>query len=140
MESSLSYKYDSQIEPLDNCPPESAQQQEKTGFRFVFADIGNEKNFLPVSMLNPKRQLAQSSKCSGYALSMFDSLVNARKKYNNLSKSHPNIGKTLGTHIARGTIASTDGLVTETNAQGHFDLYEFSNCDLSATFQIVDKF
>lgn len=139
MESPLQYKYGIEINKLDNCPPADTQERNGEGYRFVFDEIGDERNFLPVLVLNPKRQITQTQECSGYALSFFDTLENARRKYESLLRSHRNIGKTLGTYIASGWISNADGFVSPTNAGGHFNLFEFSGCDLSATFQIVDK-
>jgi hypothetical protein len=131
-------KYQKQIEGIQNCPPPVCRSITIESFRFVFEDINHRNNFLPVLLINPKRQLtADPERCSGYALSFFCSIGKAKTQYLKLKKRNKNIGKSLGTHIAQGFINETDGLVSEINKNGHFDLHEFKNVDLKSKFSIV---
>ena len=132
------FKYQKQIEDIPDCPSPACKPINIEAFRFVFEDMYHRNNFLPVLLINPKRQLSEdSAKCSGYALSFFSSLEKAKNQYLKLKKRNKAIGKSLGTHIAKGFIDETDGVVSEINKSGHFDLHEFENVDLKRKFCIV---
>lgn len=132
------FKYQKQTENIPNCPPPTCKPMNIEAFRFVFEDMNHRNNFLPVLLINPKRQLSKNSvRCSGYALSFFSSSERAKNQYLKLRKRNKNIGKRIGTHIAKGFIDETDGVVSEINKSGHFDLHEFKNVDLKRKFCIV---
>jgi len=131
-------KYQKQTEEIPNCPSPDCKSLTIEAFRFVFEDIHHRNNFLPALLINPKRQLTKDSdKCSGYALSFFCSAETAKSQYLKLKKRNKNIGKSIGTHIAQGVVNETDGLVSEINRNGHFDLHEFENTDLKNKFRII---
>ncbi len=132
------FKYQKQIENIPNCPPPACRPVNTQAFRFVFEDTNHRNNFLPVLLISPKRQLSKNTeKCSGYALSFFNSLEKARSRYLKLKRVNRNIGKLLGTHIAKGFINETDGLASEADKCGHFDLYEVENADLKKKFCVI---
>lgn len=132
------FKYQKQIENIPNCPPPACRSVNTEAFRFVFEDTNHRNNFLPVLLINPKRQFSKNTdRCSGYALSFFSTLEKAKNRYLKLKKVNKNIGKLLGDHIAKGFINETDGLVSETDKGGHFDLYEFENAELKRKFCVV---
>jgi len=65
-----------------NCPSPVCRTIAIEAFRFVFEDINHRNNFLPVLLINPKRQLTEDSeKCSGYALSFFCSIGKSKTQY-----------------------------------------------------------
>lgn len=138
----MRFKYHIFVHDLTDCPPSHAYAQDLTAFRFVFNQIDDQRNFVPVYILKPKRRLARDphyKTCSGYGLSLFDSLENACKRYADLVESVPNFPQTVGTHIAKGQSNKSDGVVTEPNADGHLTLYEFEHIDLQVKFQIVHQ-
>jgi len=130
------FKYQKQIESIPNYPSSACKPMNIEAFRFVFEDMNHINNFLPVLLIKPMRRLpTYSARCSGYALSFFTTLEKARSRYLELKKRGiKNIEENLGTHIAKGTIDETDGVVSEINKSGHFDLHEFKNTDLKRKF------
>lgn len=113
---------------------------DKEAFRFVFADAA-QQNHIPPHKLHPNRlkQQIKSRKVdlSGFALSNLETERQAIDFYNYLRKNFKNVRKQIGDSLSFGTLAQTDGLITDTDTKGHFDLYESDSCDLSQTFTIV---
>lgn len=108
-------------------------------YRYVF-DVEHPNNHKPVYVHKPQRIISDIEKnqlnTSGYALSCFDKEDNATQKYESLKKHFSNIAKALGSAMCYGILDETDGLITEINNEGHFDLYEFYECNLSSKFTI----
>jgi hypothetical protein len=52
----------------------------------------------------------------------------------------PKIRKSIGDSLASGTISNEDGLITATSAEGHFDLFEYTNCNLSLKFKVCAEY
>jgi hypothetical protein len=99
-------------------------------------------NFSPVFIINPARQKIYDSDekvCDGYGLSFFDSVTNARLRFQQLLKNNKNLKNTLGTHIAEGMIGPSDGVVTSTDDKGHFTLHESDVANLPPKFTVVAK-
>lgn len=138
----MRFKYYTYVHDLTDCPPSHAYAQDLTAFRFVFNQIEDRRNFAPVYILKPKRRHASDphyKTCSGYGLSLYNSLDNACRRYADLVESVPSFPQTVGTHIAAGQIGKDDGVVTEPNTDGHLTLYEFEHTNLGLKFQIVHQ-
>ncbi len=138
----MHYKYQSEIQALPNCPPSQSHPQNVETFRFVFQNINNPQNFLPVYIKKPSRQNEKDSpekSCDGYGLSLFDTLENARKRYDYLIKRYKKFHLDVGTHIAQGQISQSDGVVSEANEHGHMTLHEYEDTNLSIKFQIITQ-
>ena len=76
---------------------------------------------------------------SGCALSCFNQEDKAVKRYESLRKTIPNIGRSIGDALCYGVLDANDGLITQINNEGHFDLYEFCGCELSSKFRMKKK-
>jgi hypothetical protein len=136
----MPFKYQNFISLIANCPPADYYPTQIKAYRFVFSDPNHPDNFLPVLMMNPKRNFPDpNGQCLGYALSLFDSLENAQKRYGDMVKGRPALRKKLGSHIAAGIITPNDGLVSEVNSSGHFSLHQFAETDLKHKFQIISE-
>src|ERR1700738_1891251 len=106
----MNLKYATSLGAMHGCPPQDAEQRACSGFRFVFASIDNPRNFVPVAALNPRRQFRDVDECcSSWALSMFANMEQAKARYKELQKIIKKIHLTIGTHLAEGAIAATDG-------------------------------
>jgi len=134
------FKYQKFISLIPNCPPTNYYSAQMKAYRFVFDDLNYPHNFLPALMINPRRNFPDpNEQCLGYALSLFDSLGNAQKRYEAIVKGRPSLRKKLGSHIAEGIITPNDGLVSDINSSGHFSLHEFAETDLKHKFQIISE-
>lgn len=111
----------------------------KESFRYVFADE-IQKNHIPPHKLHPNRlnQQIKSGRVdiSGFALSNLETEKQAIAFYNYLKKNCRNIRKQIGDSLSHGILTQNDGLISDTDTNGHFYLYESDNCDLSQTFTI----
>ncbi|MFH1115180.1 MAG: hypothetical protein V1792_14820 [Pseudomonadota bacterium] len=139
----MCFKYQACIRNLGiECPPDNYEQEERDSFRFV-KDTGENNNFLPPLVIKPKRIHSGQFKndlneiCSGYALSFFDTLDNAIEYFAELRQQMSNAYKSVGTHIARGLLAECDGVMSNPDSDGHFDLHEFAEVALEPKFSIV---
>lgn len=112
----------------------------KEAFRYVFAEA-DQQNHIPPHKLHPNR-LEQQIKMgkvdlSGFALSNLETERQAMAFYRYLHKICKNVRKQIGDSLSYGVLTKADGLITVTDVNGHFDLYESDVCDLSKTFKIV---
>lgn len=136
----MELKYAQIINKIEDCPPIKAAPVSADGHRFVHSSITDQRNFLPAAMLNPRRKFKDSHECcSGMALSMFDTKERAKTRYSVLRRMIRSIHQTIGTHLAKGTLTSEDGIATSPTSGGHFDFHEFDGVDLSTKFQIVEE-
>lgn len=137
------FKYQSELDVLISegaqLPPLS-EPQNKYAYRYVFNEE-NPNNHKPVYIQNPKRAISAKDRnkfcTSGYALSCFEQEEKAIIKFNELRANYRNIALTIGNALCTGTLNESDGLITQSNYETHFDLYEYHDCDLSRTFKIT---
>ena len=147
------FHYQNDYDKLNvECPPKSYKQSDIRAFRWVFNDIGNEKNFQSQYEKHykyskpPKRynDMTDTDKCSNMALSMFNSLENARKRFLFLKNEQPvpmneNAYKFLGTHISVGEILKYDGVNEEPDRKGHFNHHPIEGFDYTTRFTIIES-
>lgn len=115
----------------DSCTT-NCQELSQPAFRWVFSEISDPRNFVPVAVTGRYQNV-----CSGWAISLYDTLENSEKKYFDLLKDRPKLFKKLGTHVAEGNIQQSDGLCSLSNIEGHFDCHEYIDTDFSSTFAVV---
>lgn len=132
----MKLKYASELGRYQNCPPDSATPKKTTVFRFVHADLDDERNFLPVAKLWPARRLKNHQLCKSLALSVFTSEEAAVRFFQAAS---PRIQKTVGTHLAQGDIGQEDGRMTPPERNGHMSLYEADGVEIVDRFSIVTE-
>lgn len=110
--------------------------------RFAFSSC-ERVNHLPQYISTPKRMLTDIKRgkvdTSLLALSCFDTGEKAVAFYNNLRKAFKNVASSIGDSLAEGILTDEDGLKTDTSKNGHFDFYEYQECDLNKTFQITKQ-
>ena len=140
----MRFKYARELSDLEDCPPAYYERRDFTAHRFVFADLSHANNFLPALKISPRRIhsppfVSDTARCLGYALSLFDTLENAHRRYRQISRFNRNFYKVVGTHIARAQIESADGLASPPDGHGHISLHEAENVDLGAKFRIVEE-
>lgn len=122
--------------------PSLQTAENKVAYRYVFSEE-HSNNHKPIYVQNPKRFISDADRnklnTSGYALSCFVSEEQATSKFESLKRNNKNIALALGDSMASGTLAPEDGKVTEVSESGHFDLYEFCDCDLNSKFTVNKK-
>lgn len=139
------FKYKSEIEQLiengASLPPLLAAEN-KAAYRYVFSET-HCNNHKPIYIQKPQRIISDADRnkldTSGYALSCFESEDQATVKFESLKRSIKNIALSLGDSLAIGTLDPEDGMITEASKFGHFDLYEFCDCDLNTKFTVNKK-
>ena len=50
-----------------------------------------------------------------------------------------NADQTIGDSLAEGKLTNEDSLKTIESPNGHFDFYEYENCDLNKSFKITKR-
>lgn len=135
------YKYQTEIDGLLKTglqmPNGLHNPVNKRVFRFVFADPANPNNHKPVYIQNPIRRNQGTISVSGYALSCFETQQNAETKFYALVGKFPKFARTAGDSLCSGLLDSADGEITNSNNEGHLDLFEYPNCNLSTKFTVV---
>lgn len=127
----MELKYQDEID--EDCDRRNFTEKEVKGYRWVFNDINNSKNFKPPI----KRTNHPNNKCSVWALSFFDTAKNANKRMKELCKHKKNLYKRIGTHVAVGDLNEKDGIANEPNDSGHFSLFEYEGVELKNKFTII---
>lgn len=139
------FKYQEWIDKLvaEGCtmPPLYAPNGMKA-CRFAFSS-SDEQNHIPQYVRNPKRMLQDLGKgkvdTSFLALSCFASYSQAEVFFSNLQKAFKNARTSIGDALAEGILTNEDGLKTTTSPNGHFDFYEYAQCDLNKSFKITKR-
>ncbi|QDK78780.1 hypothetical protein EXU85_09245 [Spirosoma sp. KCTC 42546] len=74
------------------------------------------------------------------ALSMFNSLESAKKRFNSLKKQLGNNAyKALGTQIAFENITEKDGVNSAIDGNGHFSHHPVEGCNHESRFIIIEQ-
>lgn len=137
----MCYKYSEYLNKSGTeCPPQSCRPKTRVCFRYVWIARDPDESFLPVALMQPTRKFKNADEeCSGYALSFFITLEKILRRFGQLRKNIPNISQTLGDHIAQGTLDENDGVQTQPDGRGHFELHEYVDVRLSPKFKVVHK-
>lgn len=118
-------------------------ERDVLSYRWVFEDINDVRNFIPVYISNPQREeehkQSNSHTYRGYAISLYSSQQLAKNRLLEITKGKKFLFKRLGNHIAEGKIEMTAGICDEPNKLGHFDLFEYKDVELNGKFTIVEK-
>lgn len=131
----MKFKYQTEIDKLA-CDLTNFSESDRPAYRWVFADINDNRNFEPIYLLDKNRPQIT---CLGWALSMFDTNINAKARLLHLTKNKENLYKKLGTHIAEGRFSLIDGLSDNANEMGHFSHFEYENIELKNQFNIIEQ-
>lgn len=138
----MKLKYEAQINKY-NFDFKEFIEQERDAFRWVFSDINDSRNFKPVYILNSQLESIEEAKgindCTGYSLSFFNTVENAKKRFETITKDKPLLYKKLGTHVAQGSIVKQDGISNRINRFGHFEHFEYENVVFDNKFEIIDN-
>lgn len=129
------YKHAVQLSAIPNCPGKELQPCPGSGFRFAFKDASDERNLLPVAILDPDRRFegkAAKEHCPAYGLSMFQTLTQLKSRAQLALKTSPNFLKRVGDHYLEFKLLADDGRVTKPTSSGHFEFYEYAGITLSA--------
>jgi hypothetical protein len=141
------FKYQDQLIAISefrgcNFPPDNLHIPafEEDVYRFIFDNPEHPNNHKPPFIIKPLRANNPNDKMKsdGYALSCFEKEIQAKRTFQKFTKSNRNFAKTAGNSLSRGLIENIDGLVDNTTESGHFNLYEFEDCDLSQKFVITE--
>lgn len=139
----MRFKYQKEIQELISigCKmPELHEPPVNKSYRFVFAN-SPERNHIPPYVMKPSRVSQGITKekvdVRGFALSNFESEFQATDFYNKLHKQCKNISKQIGDTLSCGEISAKDGMVTDSQQNGHFDLFESESCNLGKSFNPI---
>lgn len=137
------YKYSSKHQSIEGsrCPPEDLVfANNAEAYRFTQNPI-SENCFLPVAAIKPNRLIGKKSEeqCSMYALSMFDTVEQAKRRMEKLTKINSELKNILGSWLAKGVLSNDLGMKTISDSKGHFDFHEFSVGSVSSCFIVTEK-
>lgn len=143
MKEKVKFKYQTQLNELLalGCQmPRLYMPNSMPACRFAFS-TGNQRNHIPQYVSKPKRMLQDIAKghptTSLLALSCFSTADKATTFYTNLRKAFRNVAVTIGNSLSEGKLTNKDGGRTEIAENGHFDFYEYEDCDLNLSFKIT---
>ena len=118
-------KYSEEMGKLTCCPPDGVSQRACTAYRFVHADLADQRNYQPPAIIKPGRKWKnESDHCEGYGLSFFECPDQATQFFKIRAKVSQNLSKLVGSHIATVAMVEPDGLATDLDSEGHFSLFE----------------
>lgn len=134
-------KYEEEIKEYPYDLSEFSEREVRKAYRWVFEDINDTRNFLPVYVLSPNR-ITKNYTCTGWALSVYETKDQAKERLDFLMKNDPKIYLKLGTHTAEGTLLSDDGISddasTSPRGRGHFNHFEYQDVELASKFNVID--
>ena len=116
---------------------------DRKSFRWVFADMADKKNFVPVYN-NEDRINSDAAKgklnFKGWALSFFEDREQAKGRLKYFTRDKAQMYLKLGTHIAEGVIKPNDGITEiECDKYTHFNHFEYKDTDFHDNrFEIVE--
>jgi hypothetical protein len=128
------YKYSEYLNKFQDCPASNFVGVNKEAYRWTSSLI-TIHDFTPINITKtpPPRMLDDSDKmCTGYGLSMFDSLSNSLLKYQK-EYSRRNVHQQehfkqdKGSYIALLHLTENDGVADAPNSYGHFTFHEYLN-------------
>ena len=130
---------------IDHSTVDTSQfiEREIKSFRWVFEDIKDLRNFLPIYILDDERRKRDeennNSKSTGYALSLFSTQEHSKRRFRKILSHTPKAYLKLGTHIACGILDNNDGISDSPNVEKHFSLFEYEGINLAGKYTIVEK-
>lgn len=131
----MSLKYEENVKDCDLNG--YIEHEDRIAFRYVFKDIEDERNFLPINVLNPEN--IEKFGCPGWALSFYSDLNKAKKRYSTILSDRPKAYKKLGTYLANGILQKADGISNKEEDSGHYSHYEYIDVELKSKFSIIDE-
>jgi hypothetical protein len=134
----MSWKYEAPLRQIPDCPASHFAPGVRQCFRFVFsADLAG--SFYPPLFRNPRRalKLADLQRCSGWALSFYATDEQAASELERLRRTNPRIHRTIGESLATGALTTEHGAMDMPDVLGHFDLHEYADVELYASFTVV---
>lgn len=134
------YMYNKDISLIPKCPPAGASSKNIEAWRWTAQPV-TDNCFHPEALNNPKRFLDSSdyTKCSAWAVSMFITESDAKKRMDELCENNPKLRKKKGGYVSKGHITVSDGLVTKADSNGHFNFHPYSNFNWKSSFVLVGK-
>lgn len=144
----MALKYQNEIDNLKleiSCPSESFEtQNEIEAYRWTFDPINHQHNFLPNivfdrvtnSTVNYSKKMPLV-KCNRCGASFFTSLESAKTAFGVVNGRLSDVLKLTYTHIAKGTLNKSDGLMKKPDQHGHFGFYEYEKSNLVEKFKNI---
>ncbi|HHR5849466.1 TPA: hypothetical protein ACS7XE_003697, partial [Providencia alcalifaciens] len=88
---------------------------------------------------NPKRinDSKMLDKCSCFGLSLYATQEQAETVFSELEKTFKKARKSIGTHVSRGELTTSDGVVTDIDDKGHFDFHPYLGIDIKTKFALI---
>lgn len=116
------------------CPPPAYQELEMDAHRYVFEDLNDGRNFLPVLLLQPERINRMKNaveKCHGFGLSLFVTEEKAVGNYQYwMERTGGNFASIVGNYLAKLALQKEDGVISKPEKSGHLTFHEYSDCQL----------
>ena len=133
-------KYHTELKESTCTLTDFQEYAKRTAYRWVFEDASDTRNFLPIYAIDSERlandKAAGKFSCTCWAISFFNSEIQAKEKFDRMLSKNPKIHKKLGTHIAKGYLNATDGISSECDDIGHFNHFEYEEAQLVPKFSI----
>lgn len=106
-----------------------------SAYRFTRLEKVTKEDFYPVAKLDPKRTFkSRPEECHAWALSLFDTRLNAEKKLKSILAIAPNFPARF---ICRVSVTKNDGVVSNPNGSGHYRIHEYADSDIHSTASAV---
>jgi hypothetical protein len=130
-------KYSSEISAIPECAADAAATFSESAYRAVH-EGAPATDFLPHGRLNSARFQGKNAGecCKSWALSMFESPEQMKKRFLQIEKTVPNYRLIPGEYCARLKLTSAHGKRTAADKKGHFSFFEYEHFDGKA---VVDK-
>lgn len=123
-------KYAVEMREISKCPAEPNYTTLGMAYRFAFADVNDQRNFLPIAKLQPERTVSGRKPvgecCEGWSLSMFTTLDKLQARAKKGLKISPQFLKRVGDCYTQVKLTTSCGVHTDPGENGHFEFFERS--------------
>jgi hypothetical protein len=124
-------RYSARISTIPDCPANASAPFNGPVYRGIAGPTATAADFLPHAILHPGMfaNAASEKQCSSWAVSMFESPAQMRKRFSSVSKTNRNYGKLVGMYCACLQVTNADGRRTHANANGHLEFHPYDAFD-----------
>jgi len=142
---SATLKYQTSFDELNltDCPQKNAIGKDCEAFRFCFDTLEHPDTWITQAEkfkregTFPRENTTTKRLCDSFGLSFFITERAANAVWKAFSQRVK--GKMGYTSLGKGQLLKTDGLCSPTENSGHFNFFEFDQCNLSNRFVIHSK-
>ena len=124
-------RYQAEIASIANCSKSATAPFSGPLYRGIKGEAATSGDFLPHAILYPGlyESTPIAKRCPFWSLSMFESPTQMFQRFAAVERTSRKYKKLTGMYCARLDLASTDGIRTHANSEGHVEFFPYETFD-----------